>query len=101
MIRLNDEEFASLKKLENGRPFAVMCREILLNNLSSVELVERTEVVLDHETVTALNKIGSNLNQIARQLNSVGSLPIGSLLALHDISKNLTELINDIKALKK
>ena len=101
-VRMNDQELEQLKRLSNGKPFAQMCRELLLSQIEKVEVVNRVQVSLHPKVLVELNRISSNLNQAVKVLNSTrDNLDISALLSVYELTEDMRELINVIKATKK
>jgi len=89
-IRFSDDEFAEieLKLNEHNLTFAEFARGAILNKKI------KTKLTLDY--IYHLQKIGNNLNQIAKSLNSKkGDVPNSEIL------KVLLEIQNDIEIPKK
>ncbi len=93
-IMLNDEEYLSL--LEIQRKTGLRLRELILNAVSDkpfitedcVAEIRRMNELLARLTV-ALNRIGNNINQLAKSANAQGELPSEQQLA--DIKEQLAK----------
>ena len=80
-IRLTDEEHERLKELQQGNELATWIRNTCLT------VNESHQVKTDPQLLKELNKIGVNINQMARAMNS-------NMADFEAIQKGLTQ-IND------
>ncbi len=85
-IRLTEEEFAKIQQeLDTANiSFSVFARSALLR--------KKIKLPIERELLTALNRIGNNLNQIARSCNQGEKKSV--LVELVAIEKQLKELKN-------
>lgn len=65
-IRFSEDEYKKIESQLNGKSFSDFAREILLNGKVKVSRVQK----VDPDLIYHLNRIGNNLNQIARAVNS-------------------------------
>lgn len=91
-IRLSESEFLTLQKLKTKSRLAEWLRDVALNQKPSREIKR-----VDPNLLYQLNKISSNINQIAKQCNAhKGSIDlIAVAISLNQIEKHLSELVND------
>lgn len=75
-----------------GLPIASLARSALLDLKLPVRKVN-----IEAEAIAALNRIGSNLNQIARVGNSSGSLSPDQIRALASLHKAAATAVQKIK----
>ena len=68
-VSLNDAELEQLKEKSQGRSLGTYCRESALNKVTPVAPLQAIPEV-NREKWMELGRLGSNLNQIARQLNA-------------------------------
>lgn len=89
-LRLTKDELEALKQEKGtGGTLARFAREKLLNNTPTAT---KTKAVADYTaTVFQLKKIGTNINQIAHQLNQGGS-KVGTLVELKKALADLRAL---------
>lgn len=80
-IRLTDEEHERLKELQQGNELATWMRTTCLN------IGKAQQAKADPQLLRELNKIGVNINQMARAMNS-------NMADFEAIQKGLTQ-IND------
>lgn len=88
-IRLTEDEYNALLKRKTKARLAEWIRETALE-----QPTKRQPKEIDPELLFGLNRIGVNLNQIARQCNSQRpSIELASVLAeLRNIEKSLKKL---------
>ena len=89
-IRLNDEEHERLKELQQGNELATWMRTTCLN------IGAAQQAKADPQILRELNKIGVNMNQIARAVNSHRADYIAIQQALSQISDQLDEIIKTL-----
>lgn len=92
-IRLTDSEYQALLERKTKARLAEWLRELALNQAPKAQPRTLAPAILYE-----LNRIGVNLNQIARQCNSQKpSIDLVSVLAtLRNLEKNLSELRENI-----
>lgn len=92
-IALTEEEHKALLERKTKARLAEWVREVALE-----QQPKRQPKVIDPTLLFELNRIGVNLNQIARQCNSQrSSIDLVSVLAtLRSLEKNLTEIRENI-----
>lgn len=90
-IRLTASEVEALKQEKGtGGTLARFAREKLLNNTPTAT---KTKAVADYtSTVFQLKKIGTNINQIAHQLNSGTGSKVGTVVELKKALADLRAL---------
>lgn len=90
-LRLTKDELEALKQEKgSGGTLARFAREKLLNNTPTAT---KTKAVADYtSTVFQLKKIGTNINQIAHQLNSGEGLKVGTIVELKKALADLRSL---------
>lgn len=90
-IRLTASEVEALKQEKGtGGTLARFAREKLLNNTPTAT---KTKAVADYtSTVFQLKKIGTNINQIAHQLNSETGSKVGTVVELKKALADLRAL---------
>ncbi len=89
-IRLTDEEHERLKELQQGNELATWMRTTCLT------IGEVQQAKADPQILRELNKIGVNMNQIARAVNSHRADYIAIQQALSQISDQLDEIIKTL-----
>ena len=89
-IRLTDEEHERLKELKQGNELATWMRTTCLN------IGAAQQAKTDPQILRELNKIGVNMNQIARAVNSHRADYIAIQQALSQISDQLDEIIKTL-----
>ena len=89
-IRLTDEEHERLKELQQGNELATWMRTTCLN------IGAAQQAKADPQILRELNKIGVNMNQIARAVNSHRADYIAIQQALSQISDQLDEIIKTL-----
>ena len=89
-IRLTDEEHERLKELQQGNELATWMRTTCLN------IGAAQQAKTDPQILRELNKIGVNMNQIARAVNSHRADYIAIQQALSQISDQLDEIIKTL-----
>lgn len=68
-IRLTKDEKATLEKIKTRKQLAPWAREVLL---SQNQKKAKSNVNVDPKLIYAINRIGNNLNQITKKVNSMG-----------------------------
>ena len=89
-IRLTDEEHERLKELQQGNELATWMRTTCLN------IGAAQQAKTDPQILRELNKIGVNMNQIARAVNSHRADYSAIQQALSQISDQLDEIIKTL-----
>ena len=89
-IRLTDEEHERLKELQQGNELATWMRTTCLN------IGAAQQAKADPQILRELNKIGVNMNQIARAVNSHRADYIAIQQALSQISDQFNEIIKTL-----
>ena len=89
-IRLTDEEHERLKELQQGNELATWMRTTCLN------IGAAQQAKTDPQILRELNKIGVNMNQIARAVNSHRADYSAIHQALSQISDQLDEIIKTL-----
>ena len=89
-IRLTDEEHERLKELQQGNELATWMSTTCLT------IGEVQQAKADPQILRELNKIGVNMNQIARAVNSHRADYIAIQQALSQISDQLDEIIKTL-----
>lgn len=90
-IRLTDEEHERLKELQQGNELATWMRTTCLN------IGAAQQAKADPQILRELNKIGVNMNQIARAINSHKLTDrIAITQALSQISDQLDEVLKSL-----
>lgn len=91
-VRLTDDEYLQLKERKTKPRLAEWLREIALSQKSPREIKR-----VDPNFLYQLNKISTNINQIAKQCNAhKGNIDlIAVAISLNQIEKHLSELVND------
>lgn len=89
-IRLTDEEHERLKELKQGNELATWMRTTCLN------IGAAQQAKTDPQILRELNKIGVNMNQIARAVNSHRADYSAIQQALSQISDQLDEIIKTL-----
>ncbi len=90
-IRFTSNEFSKIEK-ELSRlniSFSEYARSILLKKRI------RNKSKLKKELIYEINKIGNNLNQIARHTNEKKTIDLNVLKQIIEIQKNMEKLLND------
>ena len=89
-IRLTDEEHERLKELQQGNELATWMRTTCLN------IGAAQQAKADPQILRELNKIGVNMNQIARAVNNHRADYSASQQALSQINDQLDEIIKTL-----
>ena len=89
-IRLTDEEHERLKELKQGNELATWMRTTCLN------IGAAQQAKTDPQILRELNKIGVNMNQIARAVNSHRADYSAIQQALSQINDQLDEIIKTL-----
>ena len=89
-IRLTDEEHERLKELQQGNELATWMRTTCLN------IGAAQQAKADPQILRELNKIGVNMNQIARAVNSHRADYSAIQQALSQISDQLDEILKTL-----
>lgn len=89
-IRLTDEEHERLKELQQGNELATWMRTTCLN------IGAAQQAKADPQILRELNKIGVNMNQIARAVNSHRADYSAIQQAFSQISDQLDEIIKTL-----
>ena len=89
-IRLTDEEHERLKELQQGNELATWMRTTCLN------IGAAQQAKADPQILRELNKIGVNMNQIARAVNNHRADYSAIQQALSQISDQLDEIIKTL-----
>ena len=89
-IRLTDEEHERLKELQQGNELATWMRTTCLN------IGAAQQAKADPQILRELNKIGVNMNQIARAVNSHRADYSAIQHALSQISDQFDEIIKTL-----
>ena len=98
-VRLSDEELLQLKNA-NSSSIAKLLRESALNAVSNETVQKQYFSKLDRDFLLELSRIGNNLNQISRAINTdlASDRPIDAARLLHlliGIDQAIGELRND------
>lgn len=88
-IRVTQAEKDRLIKLKTQNELAAWMRDLALK----VKPIKRA----DPKLVTAIGRLGSNLNQIAKHANTTKQLDANTLATINKIELQLIELINQYK----
>ncbi len=88
-IRFTDDEYNQLKEKadELGISLSTYIRKKTLGNR------ERISTKCDKKLLYEINRIGNNLNQIAKHCNTIGTIDKFVLKELVDIEKKLNEIL--------
>lgn len=92
-IRLTPSELAAVeaKAAQAGRPVAEFCRRAILGQPVTVR---RGAAEVDRFLIE-LNRVGVNLNQIARAMNAGRPLPVSLTAALDEVRALLAKVADD------
>ncbi|MCE8026075.1 plasmid mobilization protein [Billgrantia aerodenitrificans] len=97
--RFNETEIELLRANANGEPLGAFLRNVgLANTIKEVFKIKKVYTPVDPDLISELQKLGINLNQIARKVNqdSKAGKSLEILQVLSELSK-ITESINEIK----
>lgn len=93
-IRVRPDEQARIKRIAGPRRLSVWCRRVLLDELAGGISIAQELLALRQE----LSAIGSNLNQIARRLNSGEQVEITSKLPeLDDLKARINRVLGRVR----
>ena len=95
-LRFNESEFRNLQanhEMFEKMDFAVFLRKLLLKNASRIVLNPEVDI----KTFEDVQKVSSQLNQIARGLNKKDS----SLVDYEELEKTMQEINDSLKKIKK
>lgn len=99
-IRFSEEEGVKLAEIAKSHHMTVnaFIVSIIRNHLSKIPLLTAAEVEALYQSNSQLLRIGRNLNQIAKQLNSLegGSITSEQITALHQIIESHTETVGEL-----
>ena len=90
-LRVSDEEMADIKKRTGGHDMSNYVRGLILDQPVAAPEPKYKKIVhsADPELVRAINRIGININQIAKQTNSGQEVGNAVLIALLDLQTTL------------
>lgn len=94
-IRLTDQEHEKLQELKQGNELATWIRTTCLN----IENQENQKPKTDPQVLKELNRMGVNMNQIAKAINHYGYDLVSQLKinqALAQISEQMDEVIRKL-----
>ena len=100
-IRVSDDELLDIKKRAGSHDMSAYVRSVILDQPIAAPEPKHKKIVhsADPELVRAVNRIGININQIAKQTNAgqeVGSAVLVALLDLQTtLDKALASSVND------
>ncbi|MBS9782543.1 MAG: plasmid mobilization relaxosome protein MobC [Arcobacter sp.] len=98
-INLTLDQYQKIKYLaeKEGKYLSTFIKEQaeLENKLDSVKPKNRIKKIVDPNLLYELNKMGNNINQIAKKLNIEKETDQTMLMTLIAIQKNLEDLLND------
>lgn len=93
-VRLTESELEALEQAKGQTgTLARFAREKLLNQPANAQVVQAVATYAD--TVHQLKKIGTNINQIAHQLNSVDGSKVGTIVELKKALADLRRLADE------
>lgn len=93
-VRLTESELEALEQAKGQTgTLARFAREKLLNQPANAQVVQAVSTYA--ETVHQLKKIGTNINQIARQLNTVDGSKVVTILELKKCLEDLRRLADE------
>ena len=99
---LNDDEFLKIEKITSALnvPRATASREILISNADSI--LSKIKKNNNKDLVLSLNKIGNNLNQITKKINSNLNLCLSGegenfALAFDNLNETFNKILEAIK----
>lgn len=90
-IRVSDDEIIDIKKRAGGHDMSTYVRKLVLDQPIAAPEPKHKKIVhsADPELVRAINRIGININQIAKQTNSGQEVGNAVLIALLDLQTTL------------
>ena len=94
-IRVNDEELKALKQRAGNIGTSTFLRRLALDQpIAPLPPVSR-EVIhkCDPGLIREVNRIGVNINQIAKQVNAGGKVDNAVLIALLDLQTSLDDIV--------
>lgn len=97
--RFNETEIELLRSNANGEPLGAFLRNVGLGNtIKEVYKIKKLYTPVDPDLIFELQKLGINLNQIARKVNqdSKSGMPLELFQILSELSR-ITETLNEIK----
>ena len=97
--RFNETEIELLRTNANGEPLGAFLRNAGLGNtIKEVYKIKKIYTPVDPDLIFELQKLGINLNQIARKVNqdSKSGMPLELFHILSELTK-ITESLNEIK----
>lgn len=92
-LSLNDDEYNYLNERKTRHHLASFIREVILNTTP-----ENRVINVDPALILAVNRIGNNLNQLAKYTHQNSDLHEKTA---HELSKIRVELVNLIELIKK
>lgn len=92
-LSLNDDEYNYLNERKTRHHLASFIREVILNTTPQNKTIN-----VDPALVLAVNRIGNNLNQLAKYTHQNSDL---HQKTAHELSKIRVELVNLIELIKK
>lgn len=82
-VRFSETEWEQIEKNLEGKSFSDFTREVLLHGEIKISRVKK----MDQDLIYEINRIGNNLNQIAKKANSNELAGIQLLAELVEIEK--------------
>lgn len=94
-IRVSDEEMAEIKKRAGRHDMSTYARGLILDQPVAEPEPKHRKIVhsADPELVRAINRIGININQIARQTNAGQEVGNAVLMALLNLQATLDKAL--------
>lgn len=94
-IRVSDQELADIKKRVGGGDMSNYIRGLVLDQPVAAPEPKAKKIVhsADPELVRAINRIGININQIAKQTNTGQEVGNAVLIALLDLQTTLDKAL--------
>lgn len=97
-IRVTDDEMKEIKQRAGSVSTSTFLRQIALNQpiVQSAPVQKKIIHSVDPALIREVNRIGNNINQIAKQLNSGTELSNAVLIALLNLQNSLDETVQRV-----
>ena len=94
-IRVSDDEILDIKKRAGRHDMSTYARRLILDQPIAAPEPKTKKIVhsADPELVRAINRIGININQIAKQTNTGQEVGNAVLIALLDLQTTLDKVL--------
>ena len=97
-IRVSPDEKSEIEKRAGGNDMSSFIRQVLLDQPIAPQEPKVKKVIhtADPELIRAVNRIGNNINQIAKQVNATKELDNAVLVALLNLQISLDKTLKAV-----